>query len=372
MAILDKNQTGEIGLDILYVSIGQRYGAAKVAVNLLGHFLDSKELTFLGVVDREIAKVFSSKERRIHASENSPIMFLILFVLFLKNRPKICHFNFPPLHFVPLLLLMKIAGTKIVYSFHGGILAEEKRTVNRALFIIQCKYLFDVIIANSKYSAQFLLRAERRLKGKLVIIPNGVKVEGHFESVIAPVKGSPIVLYVGRLEHIKGVDILVKAIALVKNDLPKICLHIVGEGSKRGEIEALISDFEIKENVVLHGFVTGKEKNSYYLACDMVIVPSRNETFGITVLESMLAGKPLIVSDRGALPELVKHNYNGLVVTPTPEAFANAILDLAKDKNLMASMSEANRKTAKLYDWKRISGKYIGLYKSLKGEAMHA
>jgi hypothetical protein len=55
MAILDKNQTGEIGLDILYVSIGQRFGAAQVAVNLLEHFLDSKELTFLGVVDREIA-----------------------------------------------------------------------------------------------------------------------------------------------------------------------------------------------------------------------------------------------------------------------------------------------------------------------------
>ena len=266
---------------------------------------------------------------------------------------------------------MKIAKTRIVYSFHGGILFEKKGTWNKALFIIQCKYFYDVIIANSKYSAQFLLRAEKHLRRKLIIIPNGVKVEEHVKSVSATVRGSPTVLYVGRLEHIKGVDILVKAIALVKESLPKICLHIVGEGSKLGEIKRLISNLGIEKNVILHGFITEKEKNNLYLRCDTVIVPSRNEPFGIIVLEAMLAGKPLIVSNRGALPELVKHNCNGLIVKLKQGAFAKAILTLTNDKNLTTRMSEANKLAAKLYDWKRIADDYICMYRTFIDKAFH-
>jgi glycosyltransferase involved in cell wall biosynthesis len=152
---------------------------------------------------------------------------------------------------------------------------------------------------------------------------------------------------------------------LVKKTLPKICLHIVGDGTKLREIKKLMDTLGVEENVVLHGFLTEREINHLYLACDMVVVPSRNEPFGITVLEAMRAGRPLIVSNRGALPELVKHNYNGIVVELKPEAFAQAILTLIKDKNLVFRISEANKLAVKFYDWGKISEEYIHMYETL-------
>jgi len=261
---------------------------------------------------------------------------------------------------------MKILKTRIIYSFHGGILFENKSAWAKTLFLIQCKHFYDVIVANSKYSAQFLLSAENSLEKKLVIIPNGIKVYERVNSTTkSTIKGYPAVLYVGRIDYIKGVDLLVKAVALVKRRCPRICLHIVGSGPKLREIRELISSLKLEENIVTHGFIAGDMKDRLYLACDIVVVPSRNETFGITVLEAMRAGKPLIVSNRGALPELVKHNINGLVVELKPQSFAAAILKLVRNKTLMTSISQANQKTAMLYDWKRISKKYLHLYMTL-------
>jgi len=336
-----------------------------VARNLLKNLLDMG-FDLLGVVDKETARCVL-KHKRIHICHSYLDMVKVLLVTILYYKPKICHFNFPPLLLTPLLFIMKLLKVKIVYSFHGGILLEQGGKWNKSLFIIQCKHLYDVIIANSKYSAKLLLSLKRNLDKKIVIIPNGVEFE-EFQICHPPLKGNPSLLYVGRLEHIKGVDILLKAIALVSRNLPEVYLHIVGGGSKLKEIKELIYNLGIEWNVTLHGVVEEEKKKKLYAGADIVVIPSRSEPFGIVALEAMAAGKPLIVSDRGALPELVKHNYNGLVVELTPQTFAKAILDLVKNKNMMVRISENNRKTAKLYDWKRISRNYVSLYEILKGD----
>ena len=357
-----------MSLDVLYVSVGPRFGPEQVAINLLKNILNLQSCVVYGVVDSNVAEALSLENQKYLRTVNNPLkLAIILLIISLKKRPKICHFNFPPLRFfyIPLLLLMKMLGIKIVYSFHGGILFEKHSAILRAFFLISCKYFYDLIIANSRYSERILLQTEKSLKRKVIILPNGINVSDWSKSTKIAITGQPFVLYVGRIDYIKGVDILVKAVALVKETLPKICLHIVGTGTKLEKIKELISSLRIEENVILHDFVNEKEKNRLYLACDMVVVPSRNEPFGIIVLEAMRAGKPLIVSNRGALPELVKHNYNGLVAELNPAALAAAILKLASDKALMTLMSETNQKTAELYDWKKISRKYITAYMTL-------
>lgn len=108
--------------DLLYVSFGQRFGPLQVAVNLLENLLRSKKLTILGVVDEGLAKALSSgyAGSNFYVPKNLPSIVLSLFIILLKNRPQVCHFNFPPLLLTPLLLLMKILKTRIIYSFHGG------------------------------------------------------------------------------------------------------------------------------------------------------------------------------------------------------------------------------------------------------------
>ncbi|NHJ31525.1 MAG: glycosyltransferase family 4 protein [Asgard group archaeon] len=353
---------------VIYVSFGQRFGPQNVAVNLLENLLNLKKLTVFGVVDERLTKSSSCLCRKdnIYVPRNTVNLFLTLFIILLRNKPNIFHFNSPPLLLTPLLFLMKIQRIKIVYSFHGGILFENTtRKWLRSLFLIQCKLFYDVIIANSKYSAQFLCKTEKTLGQKVVVIPNGIKVEEQVISTNTLLKGSPAVLYVGRIDYIKGVDILVNSIALVKKSLPLICLHIVGEGTNLGKIKELISHLGLEENVVLHGFIAEKEKNSLYSTSDIVVMPSRNEPFGIIVLEAMRAGKPLIVSNRGALPELVINGHNGLVVNLKQDALAQAIFNLTVDKNSRKTMSENNKITVKSYDWKKITEEYIQLYRTL-------
>ncbi len=358
--------------DLLLISFGQRFGPQQVAVNIFENIFEDKTLSVIAIVDEELAKLIAPSHRRyVKVPKNWLGMIFVVFSTIIKNRPTVCHFNFPPLYLSPLLLLMKVFNMKIVYSFHGGILFEKKRRIQRALFINQCKFFYDKIIANSKYSAQFLLQAKGCLVNKLNIIPNGIKIQQHFEKSIKNTKGNPVVLYVGRLEYIKGIDILIEAINLAKENLPEICLHIVGNGSKHREIKKLISDLGLEKNVFLHGFISEKEKNNIYSVCDMVVVPSRDEPFGIIILEAMLAGKPLIVSDRGALPELVKNGQNGLVVKLTKDTIAQAIFNLTVDKNLRKTISENNKITVNTYGWKKITKDYIQLYRTLMKNEQH-
>lgn len=354
-------------LVLLYISFKQKFGPLQVAANLLENILNSKKLTVIGIVDEEIARVLPSRMLKALRVSRSYLDLLLHIIGVLKERPAICHFNFlPPPFFIPLLILLKVLRVKIVYSFHGGVLLENKNMLIRALFIIQSKHFFDVIVANSRYSFQLLLQAVGNdLKRKIIVIPNGIKIHEQVSSFNSKLPGNPAVLYVGRIDYVKGVDVLIRAIALAKEKLPRICLHIVGDGPKLEEIKKLILSLNLKENVVLHGFVDGADKNKLFLTCDIVAVPSRSETFSITVLEAMRAGKPLIVSNRGALPELVKHEVNGLIVELKPQSFADAILRYANDKALVTLISKANRKIVSLYDWEKITEKYMALYMSL-------
>lgn len=146
-------------------------------------------------------------------------------------------------------------------------------------------------------------------------------------------------------------------------------MHIVGEGSLISEINKMISCLGIEENVVLYGFIDGfidrGKLDSLYLSADVVVVPSRSETFGITVLQAMAAGKPLVVSNRGALPELVKHLYNGLVSQLNPKALADSIINMYKDKNLRINISRNNKRTIKSYTWDKIFQRYIHIYEHI-------
>lgn len=358
-----------MSIDILYVSIGQRFGPEQVAVNLLRNMFRMRDPVVHGFVDGRVAKALPSQHRKyVKVLRNLYSLSTSLSDISLRYKPKICHFNFPPLHplLLPVLLLMKTLGIKIVYSFHGGILFERKSSFSRGIFLCQCEHLYDAIITNSRSSAGHLLRVSKNLEKKIAVIPNGIDISEFSKKKSTILEGEPSLLYVGRLDHIKGVDILVRALQSVKADLPEICLHIVGKGSQENQIRKLLISQKLENNVKLHGHMNHEEITKLYMAADIVVVPSRDETFGITVLEAMAAGKPLIVSNRGALPELVEKGRNGLVVDLFPDTMANAIVSLSNDKDLMARMTKTNKLKAKSYTWSRISRRYIGLYNELR------
>lgn len=148
-----------------------------------------------------------------------------------------------------------------------------------------------------------------------------------------------------RLEAVKGIATLIDAIAILAAKHPSIRLEIAGDGSSRSALQHLAERLGVSENVSFLGWRT--DINSVLQSWGIFIQPSLDEGFGVSVLEAMASGRPVIASDVGGLRELVLDGTTGfLVPSDNPTALANRIHLLLKDPVLMARMGEAGRRRA--------------------------
>jgi glycosyltransferase involved in cell wall biosynthesis len=99
---------------------------------------------------------------------------------------------------------------------------------------------------------------------------------------------------------------------------------------------------------------------------DIAVVPSRYENAGIVLLEAMAAGKPVVATRVGGIPEYVEHGVNGILVRPHSRQLAGAIKTLCENERLAADYARNNERSVKLYDWKNIVQSYVDLYDSVQ------
>lgn len=159
-----------------------------------------------------------------------------------------------------------------------------------------------------------------------------------------------VVLVVARLDPMKGQDRAIKAMAKVKRHLPQAKLVLAGNGSfsssreglglSKGErwmsrLRALAGELGVEENVVFTGYITHEELEAAYSRCDLTVLPSVHEGFGLVVVESWIYRKPAIVSSAAGIAELVRDNENGMIFDPDDvNSLAEKILMLLSDQEL--------------------------------------
>lgn len=145
---------------------------------------------------------------------------------------------------------------------------------------------------------------------------------------------------VGRLVPIKGHDVLIKAAQLIAKAHDNIHILIVGEGKFRPELEKQIQQAQLEKVVTLAGYQDRETVLPIVKSSNVFIMPSRYEGTPIALLEAASLGIPIIASDTGGIPELVKHQQHALLVPPNdPVSLANAIIKLAGDKNFAKQLS---------------------------------
>jgi glycosyltransferase involved in cell wall biosynthesis len=165
-----------------------------------------------------------------------------------------------------------------------------------------------------------------------------------------------IVLLVARLDPMKGQDAVIKAIPGVLSDVRKVKLVIIGNGSfsgsKRGlglsksetwlmELRRLVKSLRIEDNVAFAGYLPQRLLNAAYESCDMSILPSRREGFGLVVVESWLYKKPTVVSTKAGIAELVNDGENGLLIDPDDSAgLAEKISNVLTDEKVAHTIGE--------------------------------
>jgi glycosyltransferase involved in cell wall biosynthesis len=202
---------------------------------------------------------------------------------------------------------------------------------------------------------------------KAVVIPNGVNIEEIQSSQCLPLVGDPSFLYVGHLEWHKGVDILLGAFKQLseREGFHNAHLHLVGSG----RMETLARNFVITKNLVerVHFWGTQSQEMVFRLlkGCDILVLPSRHEASPVVLLEAMAAGKPIISTNIGGIPEMLADGRNALLVRPSQGELTKAMQYLKENGDLLKLFSRNNRKDVSLYSWKHVSEKYVKLYRSI-------
>ena len=147
----------------------------------------------------------------------------------------------------------------------------------------------------------------------------------------------------------KGLEYLIDAARLVLNQHKNVAFTIIGEGALRRVLEKKIQRLNVQDRVALFSQTSGEISLDYQAASllkafDVFVLPSVKEGLPYTIIEAMAAGVPVIASDVGGIPELIRHQVNGLLTPPAlPAPLSNAILTLLGNSELRATFAKRSR-----------------------------
>jgi glycosyltransferase involved in cell wall biosynthesis len=173
----------------------------------------------------------------------------------------------------------------------------------------------------------------------------------------------PTILFCGRLSWQKGPDILVEAIPFILRRHPSSHFVFAGEGDMRDGLESRIRQLGVAHAVRFLGYRNGDELVRLYKLADVVCMPSRNEPFGIVILEAWSAGKPVLASQNGGPAEYVRHEVNGLKIYPCCESVVWGVDRMFSDPGRARRMGGNGRKTVQeRFTWDTITEQMLAIY----------
>jgi D-inositol-3-phosphate glycosyltransferase len=235
----------------------------------------------------------------------------------------------------------------------------------------------DRVICATDQERSFIRQLYGADSDKVTVIPLGVDLDRfrptakNLAREALGLKDERIVLFVGRIEPLKGVDILIDAAALLDSDVDCSVLIVGGDESSEAQVQKLqdlARDRGIGHRVAFVGAVDHEQLPLYYNAADVCVVPSHYESFGLVAIEAMASGVPVVASRVGGLTGTVKDGETGyLIPWLCPEPFAERIELLLDNEPLRQSLGEAAREAVGRYRWENVAGAVLDVYNDLTG-----
>jgi glycosyltransferase involved in cell wall biosynthesis len=293
---------------------------------------------------------------------------------FASNQIDVIHFNIVPSWVngtYPLLNIANIKKTPSILNIHGLIQMEntyEHHRFARSLWLDCFNSLKRVhrVIVNSEYMKNMITYFYRLNPEKIVVIPNGIDFENFSSSKSRiELEGNPAILSVSRVCMLKGFGTMVEAVSKLKDELPKMKVHLVGDAAK--EYRDMAKRKGVDNFFVFHGCIPHSLIPKYLKSADFGIYGSiLYEGFGISLVEAMASGLPVIASDIDTYQQIINNGKDGLLYRrANGEALSDAILTMNNDPNLRKNFSINCQKTAAQYDWPIVAEKYASLYEQL-------
>jgi glycosyltransferase involved in cell wall biosynthesis len=179
---------------------------------------------------------------------------------------------------------------------------------------------------------------------QLAVIPNGTDIKEVEMSPIEHRKRNEL-LYIGRLHHKKGFDILMPAFKLIVAERPDTKLRIAGpDDGMLDYIQKFTSENGLEKNVEILGTVTGDAKKKLFQTSGIFVLPSHSEGFSLAVLETLMYGLPAVVSDQTGLSPLLENYQAAVVPELNAKAYAEGVLSVLNDENLYRQLPQNGMK----------------------------
>ena len=217
----------------------------------------------------------------------------------------------------------------------------------------------DLVIVPSKTMKEDIIK--NGLKAEVIFLSNGLELDNFTakEHYTDKVK----LLYVGRMSFEKSIDVIIKSVGILGREFPDINLGLVGEGPALKSLKLLTKELGLEKNINFYGYVEHDKLSSIYKDHDIFITASTIETQGISILEAMSSGLPVIGADKLAIPDCVKNNLNGFTTRPfDEEEMAHKIKILYLDSKLRENFGRMSAELVKEHDIKNIIEKLESLY----------
>jgi glycogen synthase len=235
----------------------------------------------------------------------------------------------------------------------------------------------DAAVAISDYTAGMFREAYPDLR-QIVSIPNGVEVEQFATPAPRPTDIAPSIrpksyfLFLGRLDQRKGIDVLLEAMTLLRGNFA-LDLVVAGRGPEGPALQAMAARLGLAERVHFVGQRAGQQKLWFLQNGLCTIVPSRTwEAFGVVVVESFAAGRPVIASQLPGLADLVQPGRTGLLVPPeSPQWLAEAMRQMAADPQRTDAWGDSARRFVQAFDWRNIARQHLDLFAELIARKRH-
>lgn len=229
----------------------------------------------------------------------------------------------------------------------------------------------SIVIAVSHFLAEELRHLYQVPAQKIHVVPNGVNYHA-FDGFIEPalIKGrygiaplAPTIFAPGRMTVQKGMDLLVEAIPMVLASYPEARFIISGEGAEQDAILRHAQALGAGAALQFLGHIPRYQYIDLMRACDILAVPSRNEPFGIVILEGWAAGKPVVATTAGGPREFVWHDVNGFLVEASPGGLAHGIGSLLADHDHCRALGANGRRAVEdKFNWDTVAAYTEGVY----------
>ncbi len=302
--------------------------------------------------------------------------------LLAAERPDVVHLHAPVLLGLRALLVCKKMNIPVVVTYHTHFpdyVPHLSKGLIKGMFAELVKYpvkkLVGVVYAYADVvtAPTAALRDELKSYGikNVILLPNGVSFS-KFSDVKKDVrkkygipKNASVILYVGRISFEKRIDVLLDAFKLVSRQIPSAYLIVAGSGPYLKDYKKLAQAMGLKR-VIFTGFIPDKTLPSLYKSADVFVSPSDSETFGLTFIEAMHFGLPVVGVRRLGAASVIKKGTGFLAEPGNEKELARKIVLLLRKKGLRKKLGDAGKKESKKYEIKDVVERFMRIYRRVR------